>query len=203
MHTDANIFIAEAISNIDNAAENILLLVFVKRRKIDDSPNRTPTPTKPLISSSQSSAAKVLHTEANIFIAAANNIMFKAPFNSLPLFLFSIMQAAINAPVIARIAVIPLPISSSFKDETFFKAAASIKTETERLIITVETFVEFFTPPLIRVNSAIEPVSSANKTVIAESAFSSLFLSIRDNAIIAAESMPTAKAIFSRVPAFN
>ena len=200
---DARILIASDNITIPVAVVTDWPLNFAVFINNDTSASSTPTPTSPLASPSQSSADKSSHAEARTLIAAANITIWDAPFIIVGPPLPSDFAATIIVAVKPATPVSPVASCLASKSPSFFKALARINTEVEIANIAVVLLITPLACPLILLNTAIEAIKSANRTVMAPRAALNFALSIRESATNDATRIAMADAIFSKVPACN
>ena len=156
-------------------------------------------PNKPIPNDSRFMFPKSEQAEAIILIAADNSIILKAPFAISPVFLLIRDTAPKSTPVAPTSPPRPISIWSQDNSPIFFKAPAIIDIEIDIVIMVAQAFNTPLDFLFISLNTAIDPIKSANKPVTTPSVTANFSLSTKDNAIKEAASMAIDPAIFNNV----
>ena len=110
-----NTFMAADNIRIPVAVETTLPLNLAKFRNKAISPINTPIPISPFTSSVQLNCDKLLHADANIFIAAAKDMRLNAPFIITFVSFAMILDTTVNTAEITVMPVRPLAIPSQLR----------------------------------------------------------------------------------------
>ena len=117
--------------------------------------------------------------------------------------MLSDFAATIIVAVKPTTPVSPVASCLASKSPSFYNALARINTVVESANIAVVLLITPLACPLILLNTAIEAIKSANRTVMAPRAALNFALSIRESVTFDATRIAMADAIFSKVPACN
>jgi len=201
--TEAIILSAAASTTIPAEVLKALLPNFAVLRKISSSASSTAIPASPLASSSQLSLARPAHTEAMILSAAARITSPAAPFTARPFIVESPFAANISSVISTATPVSPFAMPFQSSEARFFIAADNISTATAIPFMTATAFTVPAILTFILLNAASDPISSTNSTLSPASADVSRSGSMLASSSSDTERIPTACAIFIRVPALS
>ena len=201
--TEAIILSAAASTTTPAEVRNALLPNFAVFRKISSSASSTAIPASPLASSSQPSLARSAHTEAMIFSAAARITSPAAPLTALPFIVERPFAANISSVMSTATPESPLAIPFQSSDARFFIAADNISTAVAIPFITMTAFAVPLILTFILLNAVSAPISSTKSTLRPASAEVSRDWSMLASSRSDTERIPTACAIFIRVPALS